>query len=390
MQPDPSAKGVWGNYLRQPLLPASKQIAALYLHIPFCHRICPYCSFYKHTPQGYSSSEFIDNLLQELRLQAENFQISPSSIYLGGGTPSMLSPKHLTRLMQGLDSQLGFSGVKEISMEANPKTFNADRAKLYADLGFNRISLGVQSFDAKLLKVLGREHTPASAVQAFHWLREVGFKCLNLDLMFSVPTQSLQSWQNTLQQAISLDPEHISCYNLNFEEDTAFFEALQQGLMQQDEQNDVEFFQLGRQMLQQHGYERYETSNYAKNAHYSLHNQSYWFGRNYLGLGPSAVSSVGLQRFSNIANTKIYNLKLAAAQLATSEREQLGMEEWRTERLALQLRTKEGVSVAYLHEHSRDLVEQLCRQGMAELDTFNLRLTAQGSLLVDEIVTRLL
>ncbi|MFT6381331.1 MAG: oxygen-independent coproporphyrinogen-3 oxidase, partial [Akkermansiaceae bacterium] len=260
----------------------------LYLHIPFCHRICPYCSFYKHTPGKTDLGAFVDALLTEASFTAQKNLPPLQTIYFGGGTPSMLSPTHLRRLFTGLREVFDFSTIQEITLEANPATFTARTAQLYQELGVTRVSLGVQSFLGPQLEVLGREHTPMQAITSVHLLREATDLEVNLDLIFSVPGQSLIDWEDSLTQALALQPDHLSAYNLTYEEDTAFFKKFQTGDFIDDPDLNAKMFTLAEEMLTASGYEHYETSNYGLPGKRSRHNQGYWTGNDYLGLGPSA------------------------------------------------------------------------------------------------------
>ena len=361
----------------------------LYLHIPFCHRICPYCSFYKHTPGSTDLGAFVDALLTEARFLAQKDLAPLKTIYFGGGTPSMLSPTHLRKLFEGLRETFDFSAIEEITLEANPATFTARTAHLYEELGVTRVSLGVQSFLGPHLETLGREHTPMQAIQSVHLLREAGSLEVNLDLIFSVPVQSLLDWEDTLTQALALQPDHISAYNLTYEEDTAFFEKFQTGDYVDDPDLNAQMFSLAHEMLVGHGFEHYETSNYALPAKHSRHNHGYWTGNDYLGLGPSAVSTLNRERWQNICDTNQYLKRIAAVGHAQEEIEILDDEAWRLERLALQLRTVEGLPREFLIPENDSSLAHLQAQGVLELTPTHLRLIGEGPLLVDAIATEL-
>lgn len=358
----------------------------LYLHIPFCHRICPYCSFYKHTPGNAHLGAFVEALITEARFYRDRNLPPLKTIYFGGGTPSMLSPTHLTRLFQGLRDTFDFAPLQEVTLEANPATFTARTAQLYQTLGVTRVSLGVQSFLGPHLETLGREHTPMQAIQSVHLLREASSLEVNIDLMFSLPGQSLLDWEDTLTQALALQPEHLSAYNLTYEEDTAFFEKFQSGDYRDDPDLNAEMFTLADEMLTAAGYEHYETSNYALPGRRSRHNEGYWLGNDYLGLGPSAVSTLNRTRHQNIPDTAAYLQRIAAVGHAQEEVEILDDEAWRLERLALQLRTTEGLPLQYLPPETK--LAHLAH--LIEKTDTHLRLVGEGPLLVDSIATELL
>ena len=358
----------------------------LYLHIPFCHRVCPYCSFYKHTPGDTPIGSFVDALAAETKSRITE---NPRTIYLGGGTPSMLSPGHLTRLFTALHHAVDFSKLDEVTLEANPATFDNAKAKLFRELGVTRVSLGIQSFTPHVLEILGREHSVAQASEAVSILREAGVPSVNIDLMFSIPGQSKADWQKTLQHAISLEPDHISAYNLTYEEDTAFFESLRRGEMRESEDHDAEFFHLADELLTAAGFDHYETSNYARPGHHSSHNQGYWRGEDYLGLGPSAVSTLGSIRSKNVPDTARYVAQITAIGNALAESETLDAEARRLERIALGLRTRDGISLDLLSPAYIARARNLTDEGLARIEGDRLVLIHHGRALVDPIAAEL-
>ncbi|MGJ8696043.1 MAG: radical SAM family heme chaperone HemW [Verrucomicrobiaceae bacterium] len=359
----------------------------LYLHIPFCHRICPYCSFYKHTPGGTDLGAFVEALLTEARFAKKNNLPPLTTIYLGGGTPSMLSPTHLTRLLTGLRDVFNFDSLTELTLEANPATFTPKTAQLYADLGITRVSLGIQSFHPTHLKTLGREHSREQALQSVAALREAPSLEVNIDLIFSVPGQSLADWEATLDEALAAKPDHLSAYNLTYEEDTTFFEQFEKGNFTDDPDLNAQMFTLAHHKLTTAGYEHYETSNYALPGKRSRHNHGYWVGNDYLGLGPSAVSTIRRTRHQNVCDTAAYLKRINAVGHAQDSIEHLDDEAWRLERLALQLRTIEGLPKKFLLPDT-DL-SHLLAQGLIEETETHLRLTGDGPLLVDSIAADL-
>jgi oxygen-independent coproporphyrinogen-3 oxidase len=358
----------------------------LYLHIPFCHRVCPYCSFYKHTPGATPISAFIDALALEAR---RRISAQPRTIYLGGGTPSMLSPRHLERLFSALHEMIDFTRLDEVTLEANPATFNLEKARLFRELGVTRVSLGIQSFAPHVLETLGREHTARQASESVAILREAGIPEVNIDLMFSIPGQSEADWDDSLRRAASLGPDHISAYNLTYEEDTAFFESLRRGEVGLNEDIDAGFFHLADDFLTSQGFEHYETSNYAKPGRRSSHNQGYWRGEDYLGLGPSAVSTLGNVRTKNVADTASYVAQVTAIGNALAGSETLDAEARRLERIALGLRTTEGIPLALLDSAARARAKNLAGEGLASIMDERLILIHHGRALVDPIAAEL-
>ena len=373
----------------------------LYLHIPFCHRICPYCSFYKHTPGGTPIGEFVDALgaeaiwrrgLQPLGtgLASAKGVANPFSIYLGGGTPSMLSPKHLTALFTSIRNTFDLSETSEITLEANPATFDLAKAELFRSLGVTRVSLGIQSFSPHVLKTLGREHSPEEASESVAILREAGIPSVNIDLMFSIPGQSLADWESTLRHAVSLKPDHISAYNLTYEEDTAFFESLKNGSYAENEDKDADHYHLAEEILTAAGFDHYETSNYAQPGHHSQHNQGYWEGADYLGLGPSAVSTIGGVREKNIPDTAAYIRQVRSIGNAIHETEALTPAQRRIELIALGLRTTRGIPLELLDAASLEKAKALAAESLLNIGETRIHLTQLGRPLVDPIAAELI
>jgi oxygen-independent coproporphyrinogen-3 oxidase len=281
-------------------------IRHIYVHIPFCARICPYCAFYKELLDRAQTQRFCEALLSELRQQTQDRHLLPSTIYFGGGTPTALTTAQLEFLLGGFRDQLDLSELIEWAMEANPGSVSARKAVLLQRLGINRISLGIQSWDDDLLKLLGREHNAKQGEESFAIFRDAGFSNINVDLMFGLPGQTMRQWQSTLERTVSLAPEHISTYCLTYEEDTEFFLRHARGEFRQNSDADAEFFEMTMSILEAAGYEHYEISNHARPGFRSGHNRAYWSGSNYLGIGPSAFSTVGMTRWQNIADFRRY------------------------------------------------------------------------------------
>jgi len=361
----------------------------LYLHIPFCHRICPYCSFFKHTPGSTPVGAFVEALLAEAAARLPACDQAPRTLYLGGGTPSMLSPGHLRRLFEGLNELLDVQALDEVTLEANPATFELAKARLFAACGVRRVSLGIQSFAPHVLRTLGREHDPEQAREAVAILRAAGIPEVNIDLMFSIPGQTAEDWRDTLTKTLALAPEHVSAYNLTYEEDTAFLDSLRRGEVRTDEDQDAGMFHLADAMLTAAGYDHYETSNYARGGCYSSHNRGYWRGEDYLGLGPSAISTLAGVRHANVADTDRYVAMVGTLGNAIAESEALSPEACRIERIALGLRTSEGIALEWLDAPGRERAAQLAQDGLGALAAGRLVLTGRGRALVDPIAAEL-
>ena len=359
-------------------------IRHLYVHIPFCLKICPYCSFYKEASDKNKTQRFLDALLAELDEQQVHHPLQPHTIFFGGGTPSALSTSQLDYLLTGMRERLDLSALSEWTLEMNPATVSLEKARTLRALGVNRISMGVQSWDATLLAVLGRVHTAAQAERSYELLREAGFDNVNLDLMFAVPTQTLAQWAATLEKTIALGPEHLSAYCLTYEEDTAFFRRFQSGEYAQNKEWDADLFEMTLDRLEAAGYEGYEISNHARPGHECLHNLAYWEGADYLGLGPSAFSTVGMNRWSNIADSEQYATRVFGGESAVGFHEALDPATRLSETLAFGLRTNRGVPLTVL-EPWQSVVEEYVSEGFATSDGQRLLLTRKGKLVADTL-----
>lgn len=362
----------------------------LYVHIPFCHRICPYCSFYKHTPGSTDMAAFVEAVLAEARFHRQRIPISLRTVFFGGGTPTALSGHHLERLLTGLHDILDLSEVEEFCLEANPRTVTPAKALMMRRAGVTRVSLGVQAWDEATLKTLGRDHSPAEAEETFAILREAGFPSLNVDLMFSIPGQSLSVWEESLCRTIALAPSHVSAYNLNYEEDTEFFERLGRGQYREDAEADAELFFLALDRLETAGYEHYEISNYALAGQRSAHNESYWLGEDYLGLGPSAFSTHENRRWQNTSDTRRYIEAINGGSPALQGEEIITPEKRLVERFGLELRTARGLPAALVAAEQQGVLRSLEREGLLRIENGMIRLNREGKPLVDAIAVALM
>jgi oxygen-independent coproporphyrinogen-3 oxidase len=365
-------------------------IRHIYVHIPFCARICPYCAFYKDLLDRSQTSRFCEALLQELVGRDRRARsLLPSTIYFGGGTPTALNIAQLELLLRGFHETLELSQLVEWTIEANPGSVSARKAALLKKFGVNRISLGVQSWDEEMLKLLGREHNAPQAEESFRILRDAGFGNINVDLMFALPGQTDDQWRATLEKTLALQPEHISTYCLTYEEDTEFFLRHARGEFRQDADADAEFFKITMATLEDAGYQHYEISNYARPGFESVHNRAYWLGNDYLGLGPSAVSTIGMQRWQNVCDYRAYIDRALAGQSPRESSETLTDQMKRTERIALSLRTREGVSAGELKDFGTE-TDELVALGLLRQSNGNFILTPKGKGLTDSITEALL
>ncbi len=356
----------------------------IYVHIPFCARICPYCAFYKERADPAQAARFCEAIVHELAVAVAGKHFRPETIFFGGGTPTALTTGQLDILLAGFHAQLDLSGLQEWTVEANPGSVSERKARLLRDYRVNRISLGVQSFDDALLQLLGREHSAAQAEASFDLLRRSGFENLNIDLMFGLPGQTLAQWETTLGRAIALEPSHISTYCLTYEEDTEFLRRHTEGEFRSDPEADADFFNLADESLGGAGFEHYEVSNYARPGFQSVHNQAYWSGHDYLGLGPSAVSTIGLRRWQNISDYRIYSDRVLDGQPAATGDEMLTPAMKRTEAIALSLRTNRGIPSEWVKDRP-DEVEEFVKLGLMQPQGERYVLTRAGRFLADSL-----
>jgi oxygen-independent coproporphyrinogen-3 oxidase len=356
----------------------------LYVHIPFCARICPYCAFYKERADSSQTQRFCEALLREVEELQERFALNPETIFFGGGTPTALTTAQLEFLLRGLRDRLDLAGLVEWTLEANPGSVSPRKAALLHAMGVSRISLGVQSWDDELLKLLGREHNAAQAEASFQILRGAGFGNVSIDLMFGLPGQTLAQWEADLERTIALQPDHISTYCLTYEEDTEFFLRHSRGEFREDPESDAQFLETAMRTLERAGYEHYEISNYARPGFASAHNRGYWAGHDYLGIGPSAFSTVGMQRLQNVCDYRAYSDRVLSGRSAVSSTEILTPEMKRAERIALALRTRDGISSRELESwpaESREFIDL----GLLREVNGSFILTPRGKLLADSV-----
>jgi len=282
-------------------------MAGIYIHVPFCKTRCIYCDFYTGTDKSLQS-RYIDAVSKEIVLRKSYLNSEPvKTIYFGGGTPSQLSAENFNQIFKIIYQNFNVVSDAEITLEANPDDLEDAYLKNLRILPFNRISIGVQSFDNKELQFLKRRHSAEKAIDAIKKCQNIGFKNISIDLIYGLPEQTLETWCQTLDIAISLDIQHISSYHLIYEEGTALNNLLIADKIKQiDENISLDMFSILIDKLGQAGYEHYEISNFAKDGLYSRHNTSYWTGEKYLGLGPAAHSYNGIERAWNVASISKY------------------------------------------------------------------------------------
>ena len=326
-------------------------MAGIYIHIPFCKQRCSYCDFYTRVAPR-QINDTVNAIIREMEIRRDYLKDDfIQTIYFGGGTPSLLSAEQFQRIFETLFLIFKIKNDAEITFEANPDDLTPSFFESIHSLPFNRISIGIQSFDDDELKKINRRHTGNEAIAAFQNARNAGFRNISIDLIYGLPLQTKQSWEIQLQKAFELNPEHISVYGLTYEEGTPLHKLRELGRITSAadaEMIDMHLFML--QKMETAGYEAYEISNFAKSGFRSQHNSAYWKMKPYLGLGPSAHSFDGKSRCWNVSSIKNYNQAVFANEVFT-ESELLSTDEKYNEYVMVSLRTKEGVDMDYLQNN---------------------------------------
>jgi oxygen-independent coproporphyrinogen-3 oxidase len=359
----------------------------LYIHVPFCQKKCPYCDFYSSADLGLVDA-WLKAVSQEIALYREVFPAF-DSLYLGGGTPSLLTEKQIGKLLECLRREVNFLPDGEITLEANPDDLTLGKLLFYKDIRINRLSLGVQSFDDAELKFLGRRHTAAQSRQALSLARAAGFDNLSLDLMYGLPGQGLGTWESSLAAALSYNPGHLSCYQLTLEPGTELARRQGEGcksLVNEDLERDL--FLFTSTCLPEHGYLHYEISNFALGEeHLCRHNLKYWRRLPYLGLGPAAHSFDGVMRWWNHRSVARYCETLAAGAAPVAGSEVLTPEQVRLEKLWLGFRTREGVELSAVKgdNQAEEVLAALQRDGLLRVENGWAVPTLMGFLLADRL-----
>jgi oxygen-independent coproporphyrinogen-3 oxidase len=316
----------------------------LYVHLPFCAAKCHYCDFFSVVALGHDLDGMVDAVLAEARERAPR---RPRTVFLGGGTPSLLPGALWRRLLDGLERWTGLrESAVEVTAECNPESLDRSKAALLADLGVGRLSIGFQSLRPEILELFGRVHGVEDSLRAYDAARAAGVGSVNVDLIYAVPGQELRTWMEDLERVLGLGPDHVAAYNLAFEEQTPFRRWLEEGrLSRWPEEVELEFFLRTRARLAEAGLEGYEVSNFARSGHQCQHNVNYWENGDYVGIGPSAVSSVAGVRRGNVRSVGEYRRALDAgrAEDAAAWRERLDPLERLGETWWLGLRTRAGV-----------------------------------------------
>ena len=388
----------------------------IYIHIPFCVKKCPYCDFNSVSDANIPDNAYIDTVLKELAAHIEG---EPSlayktleTIYIGGGTPSLIKPHNIKRLVSGIKRMFLGLHSQEITIEVNPGTVKKDALTGLLDAGINRLNIGIQSFNDKTLKTLGRIHSAKDTLKCYEYARRTGFDNIGIDLIFGIPDQSVDEWEQDLKTAIALKPEHISAYNLTVEKGTEFFELQKsRGLIQPSEEEQVLMYELAIDSLKEAGYNHYEISNFSLNDFESRHNLRYWSCMDYIGLGAGAHSYISSPdkniqgepscwgiRWWNESDTVSYMRQVNGTEQAIAGKEILTKKEALEEGIFLGLRRLKGIDTNWflrrfnlpLKDLYASKITALKTAGLLYEDAHSIRLTRKGLFLSNEVFSELI
>jgi oxygen-independent coproporphyrinogen-3 oxidase len=372
---------------------------SLYIHVPFCVRKCRYCGFYSTVYSSGNADAFISGLKHEAEQYRNDFRRRLfTSIYIGGGTPTVLSPEQFGLLVGTIREHFAIDEGVEFTVEANPHTVTREKLSLMRSRGVNRLSLGVQSFSDKVLQILGRLHTAEQAAEAFRAARSAGFENIGVDLIYGIPGQTAAHWEEALDAAIALKPEHVSAYSLSLDAGSQFMRESEAGVFAlPDEELCAAMYERAVIKLNNAGYGRYEISNFSRPGYECRHNINYWDRGEYLGLGPGAWSFLSGRRYANIADTMEYAQRASSGRTIIDDQELVGPGSSARETVLLSLRTTKGLDLSkFEQEFGPDLLRRLERNavplgvaGLLRVKEGRLTLTDRGILLSDEALARL-
>ena len=368
--------------------------AGIYIHIPFCESRCIYCGFYSTTHNSLQH-RYTDALLKEMELRRNELgnNCSIDTIYIGGGTPSVLQANELQRILATVNDTFSVK-AREITIEMNPDDITPELVAKVKAMGVNRISMGVQTFSDQRLRFIRRRHTSLQAMKAVEIVRNAGIDNVSIDLMFGFPGETVEDWQQDVEQALALAPSHISAYSLMFEEETPLYHMLKLGKVKQiDEETSLAMYTLLTNRLKANGYEHYEISNYALPGCRSIHNSSYWHDTPYLGFGASAHSYTGNKRSWNVENIKEYIEAIEQCTLPSTA-EEIDADTHYNDLITTALRTCEGLDLSMIGDSYKAYAiknaEENIRNGLLELTDGHLRLTAKGVFVSDGVMSDLI
>jgi len=371
-----------------------RAVTGLYLHIPFCFHKCHYCDFYSIVDDRDRQAAFADRMADELRSLGPLLPGAIKTIFVGGGTPTLLRADLWKRLLHVLHDAFDLSALAEFTVEANPETVSDELLGVLRAGGVNRMSIGAQSFNEAHLKTLERWHDPRKVAAAVEMARRVGISNINLDLIFAVPGQTLAEWAADLQTALALEPTHLSCYSLTYEPNTAMTKKMQLGRIEPADENvEAAMFEHTIDTLTRAGFEHYEVSNFARPQRRCQHNMMYWENEQWVAIGPSASGHVAGVRWKNVPHLGKY-LAPGSSGTPIQDVEQLDREDSIGEQLMLRLRLLEGVPLDWaeqaLSRERRETVDRLIAEGSLERTSTHVRLTHRGLMIADSVIGELL
>ena len=362
-------------------------MSGIYIHIPFCKSRCKYCDFFS-TIHLEKQAQYVEALLAEWHMRQHELIEPIYTLYIGGGTPSTLNCADLDRIIQTILSNTTPNNPPiEITIEANPGDITKEKAQAWRDMGINRLSIGIQSFDDELLQLIGRRHTAEQARQAVAIAQAAGFDNISIDLMYALPSQTMRHWQHDVAEALQLGVQHISTYGLIYEEGTVLTTLLDHGLIEAvDEDTEMQMYDYLVDELTANGYLHYEVSNFALQNHQSKHNSNYWNNTPYIGLGAGAHSYDGKARRWNVNNLDLY-IEQALAHNLQPEQEILSPENLHTERIMLGLRTNQGVTI---EEINYNKAIPYIQQGLLVKKDNHIAATTKGFHILNRIIEDLI
>jgi putative oxygen-independent coproporphyrinogen III oxidase len=356
----------------------------VYVHVPFCARRCDYCDFATWTDRDHLMGEYVDACVADLARRASEQRPPATSVFFGGGTPSLLPADELVRVLDAIDR----ADDAEVTVECNPDAVDDEKLATYARAGVNRLSFGVQSMVGPVLRALGRTHDPENVGRAVRMARAAGFARINLDLIYGSPAESPDDWRVSLEGALALEPEHISAYALTIEPGTPLGQAVAAGRQAApDDDRQADAYLVAEATLGAAGFEWYEVSNWAQPGEACRHNELYWSEGSYLGIGCAAHGHTDGRRWWNVRTPERYIAALREGTTTEAASEMLAPERLAEERFVLALRTRRGAEVA---DPALELAQELAAQGLLELDGTRAVLTAPGRLLASDLTARLL
>ncbi len=369
-------------------------MAGIYIHIPFCRKRCHYCDFFKSTDFS-QKSKLLEGLNKELVNRASEFASEEiNTIYLGGGTPSVLLVDELKELLKTIYQNFQVSPEAEITMEANPDDLSQAILSMLREIGFNRLSMGVQSFSETDLKLMNRRHGVMQAIQSVKWAKKAGFSNISIDLIYGLPDQTLEEWERNVRIAVELDVQHVSAYNLTYHEGTVFYDQLKKGVLKElPDELSLQQFEILIRILKEAGFEHYEISNFCKPGLYSQHNSSYWKSKKYLGIGPSAHSYDFKSRRWNVSSITKYLHGIENNQ-SYSESEILTEQDRYNDYIITGLRTIWGISEEFIQTefsdvyfiHFQKIKNKYLQSEHIALESSTVSINKQGLFISDKIM----